>query len=46
MKLLYKKAPGGLLFLAAVMAALVFGPAGTIHYWRSISRRRSRSSSI
>jgi protein-S-isoprenylcysteine O-methyltransferase Ste14 len=35
MSLLHKKALAGLLILAAVMAALLFGPAGTLDYWQA-----------
>src|SRR5450631_586543 len=35
MSLLHKKALVGLLILALVMAALLFGPAGTLDYWQA-----------
>jgi protein-S-isoprenylcysteine O-methyltransferase Ste14 len=35
MSTLHKKAFGGLLILVAVMAALLFGPAGTFDYWQA-----------
>jgi len=37
MSTLHKKAFAGLLFLFLVMAALLFVPAGTLHYWQAWS---------